>query len=148
MRYGVADLTPFSGLRMFVHNLALLPAHIPCTVLWGKFQSNQSFLSLSEGGILPRITFGGQISSLGIPAKFFRAVERKPTFGAISFISYVFPCGPRKKPTKFFRREICPLQNLLATKFYPPPPGSWGFFLPASSFSSPGERKLSIQSGI
>ncbi len=35
------------------------------------------------------------------------------------------------KPTKFFRREICPLRNLLATKFFLPPvkgryrPGGW-----------------------
>ncbi len=47
------------------------------------------------------INFGGQNSSLGIPTKFFRAVLRKPT--------------------KFFRREICPLQNLLAVKIFLPP---------------------------
>ncbi len=46
------------------------------------------------GGISPRENFGGQISSPGIPTIFFRAVLRKPT--------------------KFFRREIC-----LATKFPP-----------------------------
>jgi hypothetical protein len=40
--------------------------------------------------------FGGQISSLEIPTKFFRTVLRKYT--------------------KIFRREICPLRNLLATK--------------------------------
>jgi hypothetical protein len=98
------------------------------------------------GGISSRKNFGGQISSLGIPTKFFQTFLRKPTkffqreiclaknlraFGAISFISYVFPYGPRKNPTKFFRdilrkltkffqREICPLRNLFAAKIFPP----------------------------
>jgi hypothetical protein len=53
-------------------------------------------------------------------------------FGAISFISYVFPYGPRKKPTKLFRvvfrktHLIFVAQNLSAVKFvgfknFPPP---------------------------
>jgi hypothetical protein len=54
------------------------------------------------GGISPRKNFGGEISSLGIP-------------------------------TKFFRREICPLRNLLATKF---PPGNNPFIVGPQNFWS------------
>ncbi len=78
------------------------------------------------GGISPRKNFGKQISSPGIPSKFsgpfyenrsnfsgakFVRPKIFGVFGATSFISYVFPYGPREKPTNFFQREICPLRN-------------------------------------
>ncbi len=85
------------------------------------------------GGIFPRKIFGGQISSLGVPTKFFRTVLSKPSkffrrkicpaknfgvFSAISFISSVFPYRPGENPLNF------PTRNLSPAKFvsYETPP--------------------------
>ncbi len=60
---------------------------------WNHFIFKLQSSPLTRGGkISPRKKFGRQISSLGIPTKFFRTVLRKPT--------------------KFFRRKICPAKKL------------------------------------
>ncbi len=99
------------------------------------------------GGISSMINFGGQISSPGIPTKFFRTVLRKPTkffqrkicptknlrrlrrhflyFLCISFWVLKKPTkffrAILRKPTKIFLVRNLSLRNLLATKFTPPP---------------------------